>query len=123
MHSTTFLFVFFLKGVVVAVEPTCTSTLLPPLKTGERGSSEPSIVVDKTFASDKIGRRVCEERIPTARDSFMVRRGEETSEANKLFGNRDYEIEMLVSSRSSVEFFFISDIFRSSPAANRYSES
>jgi hypothetical protein len=31
MHSTTFLFVFFLKGVVVVVAPTCIR-LLPRLK-------------------------------------------------------------------------------------------
>ena len=42
MHSTTFLLVFFLKGVVVVVPPTCIR-LLPPLKTGERGLSESSI--------------------------------------------------------------------------------
>ena len=77
-----FLLVVFLKGVV-AVGPTCNRRFFPPLKTAGGGSSEKrrssasSFVVDKkTFASDTTGRRrVCEERIPTASESFMVRRG------------------------------------------------
>ena len=73
MHSTAaFLFVVFVKGVV-EVEPTCTR-FLPPLKTGERGSSvAPCFVIDKTLASDTTGRRAFEVRIPTARDSFMIK--------------------------------------------------
>ena len=73
MHFTAaFLFNVFLKGVVT-MEPTCTR-LLPPLKTGERGSLlESCFVVDMTLASDTTGRtRVFEVRIPTARDSFMI---------------------------------------------------
>ena len=79
MHSTAFLlFLVFLKGVVAAVEPTGARGL-PPLKAGdsseERGSTVSNFLVDKSVASDTTrGRRVREERIPTARDSFIVRR-------------------------------------------------
>jgi hypothetical protein len=62
------------------VEPT---SFFRPLKKGSsseaRGPSDSSVVVDKTFASNTTGRRVCEERILTAMDSFMINSDERRS--------------------------------------------